>query len=64
MRIYRYFIVEVADDPNAVGHASSHSKGDGTDEKKHKKKHKKRSSKHGNGDGGKLSDSEKASDKP
>jgi len=52
---------EVANDSNAAAPASSHAKGDGTEEKKHKKKHKKRS-KHGNGEGSKNSDVEKATD--
>ncbi len=57
-----HFVVETANDPNAAIPASSHSKGNGTEEKKHKKKHKKRSSKHSNGEGSKNSDGEKTID--
>ncbi len=57
-----HFVVETANDPNAAIPASSHSKGNGTEEKKHKKKHKKRSSKHGHSESSKHSDVEKVTD--
>lgn len=56
-------LADTAVDPN-TGLATSHSKGDATEEKKHKKKHKKRSSKHSHVEGSKQSDGEKATDDP
>ena len=56
-------LAEVASAHQGTVPDSSHSKGDGTEEKKHKKKHKKRSSKHSTGEGGsKHSDGEKATE--
>ena len=55
------FIADGVIDPNAAS-TSSHSKDDGSGEKKHKKKHKKRSSKHGHGESSKHSDGERPVD--
>ncbi|CAF0833846.1 unnamed protein product [Adineta steineri] len=54
--------VEVGNESNAAIPVSSHTKGDGTEEKKHKKKHKKRSSKHAHDDGSKHAHSGKTVD--